>query len=215
MGMPDVLQWDPINSNACCATSGCIHPAAYNFDLRGYHKGHGPNSNQHDANNPIYVGIGSQHSGTINWNEGGEACTTCTKVGSTLKPQYEFYELFDGVKPRVINGYAPKDYGGGTTTSDTTDPNFNPWHWHNEAHGCCKFVDHGPLGCTDPNACHNNLPAFGQQANFLPLLFTPVLNALAHAWTNDVQTGETGNYGCCYATYGSCASCHPLNPGPL
>ena len=107
IGIPDGLKWDPINNNACCITSGCLHPAAYNFDLAGYHKGYGPDPDNHDPNNPIYIGIGAQHDGSVNWtsskeyldgipladhnpplpngtpgsytvHSGGQACTTCT-----------------------------------------------------------------------------------------------------------------------------------------
>tara|TARA_R110002012_G_scaffold7226_2_gene34126 strand:- start:6219 stop:15794 length:9576 start_codon:yes stop_codon:yes gene_type:complete len=95
IGIPDLLKWDPINSNACCIRSGCLHPAAYNFDLAGYQKGYGSDPDNHDSNNPIYIGIGAQHEAPIDWDvmetfiddvtgdeykvaKSGKACTTCT-----------------------------------------------------------------------------------------------------------------------------------------
>jgi hypothetical protein len=120
-GAPWIGQWDPSVTNACCRKAGCLHPYALNFDAKGYKRN--PSSpmdpiyvgvgvqrrnpstgqvhimekadqdNPGSVNNPYdQLGPVTANAG-INFDEGGQACVTCT--GSTGE----------------VSGYTP----GGTT----------------------------------------------------------------------------------------------------
>jgi hypothetical protein len=153
--------WDVSNMNACCNVSGCAHPYALNFDLKGWKR------NPSDLDNPIYVGRGLPNYDSS--QDTGRVCRTCpeTQGGGAPNEGENISRYFYAENTE----YGPIDISYAGTFLNQTDK----WFKTQLAWRCCHFEgdygspnDNGPVGCTDPNACNVNMPNNNGWTNYHP-----------------------------------------------
>ena len=133
--------WSPVNMDACCYQAGCVHPAAWNFDLIGYRRDniYDPTVNHLSPVFDIYNE--AQHT----------SCADC--AGQSAANWYRAGPLFPQLDDETWDGTlgVNSNFSGINhlqTLNFTATLSAKAWE-------CCCFY----AGCNDPNSY--NGPNFG------------------------------------------------------